>query len=154
MGSRWLIWGWLFYCKKNGWVDKYLVKRNSYQLLSAPVSIWLARTSRSWRKNKTFHILSPFPPFNTIKCSILHPAHPNPIQSIPIQSNPIHGMEWCYTCLNVSSFSSLQLLLSMLRLDILTKQGPLLRWSVCHVKPFIYAWGQPSHLTGVSLSLH
>ena len=44
--------------QKNGWVDKYLVKRNSYQPLSAAVSIWLPRTSRSWKKNKTFHISS------------------------------------------------------------------------------------------------
>ena len=50
--------------KKNGWVDKYLVKRNSYQLLSAPVSIWLART---WReKNKTFHFISHLP--STTSC--------------------------------------------------------------------------------------
>ena len=44
--------------QKNGRVDKYLLKRNSYQPLSGAVSIWLARTSRSWKKNKTFDISS------------------------------------------------------------------------------------------------
>ena len=45
------------YKERDGWVDKYLVKRNSYQLLSAPVSIWLARAPGG--KNKTFHISAP-----------------------------------------------------------------------------------------------
>ena len=47
--------GWLFHSlKKNGWVDKYLVKRNSYQLLSAPVSIWLARAPGGEKQNISY----------------------------------------------------------------------------------------------------
>lgn len=92
--------GWLFHSlKKNGWVDKYLVKRNSYQLLSAPVSIWLARTRLLEGKTKhfIFYHQSPF------------------------------------------LFPHLQLLHPRLRLNILTKQELLLRWSVsCETVSFMH----------------
>ena len=92
--------GWLFRSmKKNGWVDKYLVKRNSYQLLSAPVSIWLARTRLLEGKTKhfIFYHQSPF------LFPLLQRFHPR------------------------------------LRLNILTKQELLLRWSVsCETVSFMH----------------
>ena len=42
------------YKERDGWVDKYLVKRNSYQLLSAPVSIWLARAPGGEKQNISY----------------------------------------------------------------------------------------------------
>ena len=64
--------GYFIVWKRMVGVDKYLVKRNSYQLLSAPVSIWLARTRLLEGKTKhfIFHRQSPFSPFSFHFCNV------------------------------------------------------------------------------------
>lgn len=88
--------------KKNGWVDKYLVKRNSYQLLSAPVSIWLART---WReKNKTFHFISHSPIFPTTCMYRHHPYTPLKLDHHHYHHHHHHhpALRWSVSCEAVS----------------------------------------------------